>query len=73
MQLLLGLRRHDDDLSPQYVWTLFVPSFQKTTGSILSQVQWTITILIVLQTWLSPMQGIWSIGSVRKDLSAWEL
>jgi MFS transporter, OFA family, oxalate/formate antiporter len=43
--------------SPQYVWTLFVPSFQKTTGSILSEVQWTITLLIVLQTWLSPMQG----------------
>jgi oxalate/formate antiporter len=43
--------------SPQYVWTLFVPSFQKTTGSILSEVQWTITILIVLQTWLAPMQG----------------
>jgi MFS transporter, OFA family, oxalate/formate antiporter len=43
--------------SPQYVWTLFVPAFQKTTGSMLSQVQWTITILIVLQTWLSPLQG----------------
>jgi oxalate/formate antiporter len=43
--------------SPQYVWTLFVPSFQKTTGAILSEVQWTITFLIVLQTWLSPLQG----------------
>jgi OFA family oxalate/formate antiporter-like MFS transporter len=43
--------------SPQYVWTLFVPSFQKTTGAVLSDVQWTITILIVLQTWLSPAQG----------------
>jgi oxalate/formate antiporter len=43
--------------SPQYVWTLFVPSFQKTTGALLSEVQWTITILIVLQTWLSPLQG----------------
>ena len=43
--------------SPQYVWTLFLPSFQKTTGAALSDVQWTITILIVLQTWLSPVQG----------------
>src|SRR5262249_17198182 len=43
--------------SPQYVWTLFVPAFQTTTGAILSDVQWTITILIVLQTWLSPLQG----------------
>ena len=33
------------------------PRSKKTTGSILSEVQWTITILIVLQTWLAPMQG----------------
>jgi OFA family oxalate/formate antiporter-like MFS transporter len=57
VQLLLGFIVMMTISSPQYVWTLFVPSFQKTTGSILSQVQWTITILIVLQTWLSPLQG----------------
>src|SRR5215467_7074086 len=57
IQLLLGFIVMMTISSPQYVWTLFVPSFQKTTGSILSQVQWTITILIVLQTWLSPAQG----------------
>jgi MFS transporter, OFA family, oxalate/formate antiporter len=57
MQLLLGFIVMMTISSPQYVWTLFVPSFQRTTGSILSQVQWTITILIVLQTWLSPLQG----------------
>ena len=57
MQLLLGFIVMMTISSPQYVWTLFVPSFQNTTGSILSQVQWTITILIVLQTWLSPLQG----------------
>jgi MFS transporter, OFA family, oxalate/formate antiporter len=57
MQLLFGFVVMMMISSPQYVWTLFVPSFQKTTGSILSQVQWTITILIVLQTWLSPLQG----------------
>jgi oxalate/formate antiporter len=57
MQLLLGFIVMMTISSPQYVWTLFVPSFQKTTGTILSQVQWTITILIVLQTWLSPLQG----------------
>jgi MFS transporter, OFA family, oxalate/formate antiporter len=57
MQLLLGFIVMMTISSPQYVWTLFVPSFQKTTGSILSEVQWTITILIVLQTWLSPLQG----------------
>jgi MFS transporter, OFA family, oxalate/formate antiporter len=57
MQLLFGFIVMMTISSPQYVWTLFVPAFQKTTGSILSQVQWTITILIVLQTWLSPLQG----------------
>jgi len=56
-QLLLGFIVMMAISSPQYVWTLFVPSFQKTTGAILSDVQWTITVLIVLQTWLSPIQG----------------
>src|SRR3954471_7285179 len=57
LQLLLGFLVMMTISSPQYVWTLFVPSFQKATGSILSEVQWTITLLIVLQTWLSPLQG----------------
>jgi oxalate/formate antiporter len=43
--------------SPQYVWTLFTGAFQTKTGALLSDVQWTITLLIVLQTWLSPLQG----------------
>jgi OFA family oxalate/formate antiporter-like MFS transporter len=57
LQLLMGFIVMMVISSPQYVWTLFVPSFQKTTGAALSEVQWTITILIVLQTWLSPVQG----------------
>jgi MFS transporter, OFA family, oxalate/formate antiporter len=57
IQLLMGFIVMMVISSPQYVWTLFVPSFQKTTGAALSEVQWTITILIVLQTWLSPVQG----------------
>jgi MFS transporter, OFA family, oxalate/formate antiporter len=57
MQLLFGFIVMMTISSPQYVWTLFVPSFQKSTGSILSEVQWTITLVIVLQTWLSPLQG----------------
>ncbi len=57
VQLLMGFIVMMVISSPQYVWTLFVPSFQKTTGAALSDVQWTITILIVLQTWLSPVQG----------------
>jgi MFS transporter, OFA family, oxalate/formate antiporter len=57
LQLFLGFVIMMTISSPQYVWTLFSGSFQKTTGSILSEVQWTITILIVIQTWLSPAQG----------------
>jgi oxalate/formate antiporter len=57
VQLLMGFVVMMVISSPQYVWTLFVPSFQMTTGALLSDVQWTITILIVLQTWLAPVQG----------------
>ena len=56
-QLLLGFIIMMTISSPQYVWTLFTGSFQKSTGALLSEVQWTITILIVIQTWLSPAQG----------------
>jgi OFA family oxalate/formate antiporter-like MFS transporter len=57
LQLLVGFIVMMTISSPQYVWTLFTGPLQKTTGALLSDVQWTITILIVLQTWLSPVQG----------------
>ena len=57
LQLLLGFIIMMTISSPQYVWTLFTGSFQQSTGALLSEVQWTITILIVIQTWLSPVQG----------------
>jgi len=57
VQLLLGFIVMMTISSPQYVWTLFTGDFIKTTGGKLSDVQWTITILIVLQTWLAPVQG----------------
>jgi hypothetical protein len=59
VQLLMGFIVMMVISSPQYVWTLFVPSFQKTTGALLSEVQWTITILIVLQTWLARCRASW--------------
>jgi len=43
--------------SPQYVWTLFTKSFQDNLGATLAAVQVTFSLLIVLQTWLSPLQG----------------
>ncbi len=57
LQLLMGFIVMMTISSPQYVWTLFTGAFQTKTGALLSDVQWTITILIVLQTWLSPFQG----------------
>ena len=43
--------------SPQYAWTLFAKSFQDHLHSNLPAVQLTFSIVIVLQTWLSPLQG----------------
>ncbi|HEX5278738.1 MAG TPA: oxalate/formate MFS antiporter [Micropepsaceae bacterium] len=57
IQLALGLIAMMSISSPQYVWTLFVPSFQDATHASLPAVQVTFSILIVLQTWLAPVQG----------------
>jgi oxalate/formate antiporter len=43
--------------SPQYVWTLFTKPIMALYGVSLSEVQVTFSILIVLQTFLSPFQG----------------
>jgi MFS transporter, OFA family, oxalate/formate antiporter len=56
-QLVLGLIAMMAISSPQYVWTLFVKPFQATTGAALPAIQITFSLLIVLQTWLSPLQG----------------
>jgi MFS transporter, OFA family, oxalate/formate antiporter len=66
-QLLAGFIVMMTISSPQYVWTFFTAPFQQATGSLLSDVQWTITILIVLQTWLSPLQG-WLIDQFGPKL-----
>jgi MFS transporter, OFA family, oxalate/formate antiporter len=57
MQLVLGLVAMMSISSPQYVWTLFVKPFQATTGATLPAIQVTFSLLVVLQTWLSPIQG----------------
>jgi MFS transporter, OFA family, oxalate/formate antiporter len=56
-QLLFGLVCMMAISSPQYVWTLFTGPFTKHLGATLAQVQVTISVLIVLQTFLSPFQG----------------
>jgi OFA family oxalate/formate antiporter-like MFS transporter len=56
-QLLLGLVAMMSISSPSYVWTLFTKPFQDNLHSNLPAVQVTFSIVIVLQTWLSPLQG----------------
>lgn len=56
-QLALGLIAMMSISSPQYVWTLFTKSFQDGLGTTLPAIQVTFSVLIVLQTWLSPLQG----------------
>jgi len=57
IQLGLGLIAMMSISSPQYVWTLFVAPFQAATGAALPAIQVTFSVLIVLQTWLAPLQG----------------
>jgi OFA family oxalate/formate antiporter-like MFS transporter len=57
VQLVLGLVAMMAISSPQYVWTLFVAPLQKATNGSLPAIQVTFSLLIVLQTWLSPFQG----------------
>jgi len=43
--------------SPQYVWTLFTKPISAKLGVGLAELQVTFSLLIVLQTFLSPLQG----------------
>src|SRR5678816_3943895 len=44
--------------SPQYVWALFTQPLTAALGSTLAELQVTFSILIVIQTFLSPWQGV---------------
>jgi OFA family oxalate/formate antiporter-like MFS transporter len=54
---VLGLIAMMSISSPQYVWTLFTKPLQEALGAPLSAIQVTFTVVIVLQTFLSPLQG----------------
>jgi OFA family oxalate/formate antiporter-like MFS transporter len=56
-QLILGLICMMAISSPQYVWTLFTKPLTAQLGVKLSDLQVTFSIFIVLQTFLSPLQG----------------
>src|SRR5919106_2191491 len=57
IQLLLGLICMIVISSPQYVWALFTRPMSAELGVNLAQLQVTFSLLIVLQTFLSPCQG----------------
>lgn len=57
VQLGLGLVAMMAISSPQYVWTLFTKPFGEVTGASLPAIQVTFTVVIVLQTFFSPVQG----------------
>jgi MFS transporter, OFA family, oxalate/formate antiporter len=41
----------------QYAWTLFVPEIQKTFGWSRPSIQTAFTIFVIIQTWLTPLEG----------------
>src|ERR1700733_1764920 len=57
MQLVLGLLCMVVISSPQYVWTLFTQPLMASLQTRLAAIQITFSILIVVQTFLSPCQG----------------
>jgi len=57
VQLGLGVLAMMAISSPQYVWTLFTGPLNQRLGTTLAELQWTFSLLIILQTWLSPFQA----------------
>src|ERR1700750_2791980 len=56
-QLILGVIAMMAISSPQYVWTLFTGPLNQKLGKKLSELQWTFSLLIILQPWYSPLQA----------------
>jgi len=56
-QLALGVIAMMAISSPQYVWTLFTGPLNQKLGTTLAELQWTFSLLIILQTWCSPLQA----------------
>jgi len=56
-QLVIGIICMMAISSPQYVWTLFTGPLTEKLGVSLAQVQVTFSLLIILQTFFSPVQG----------------
>ena len=57
VQLILGTIAMMIISNPQYIWTLFVSPLQTKLAVNLATIQVTFSVLIIIQTWLSPVQG----------------
>lgn len=57
LQLILGVASMMAAANIQYAWTLFVPEIAKTYKWELSAIQWTFTLFVLVQTWLTPFEG----------------
>jgi oxalate/formate antiporter len=79
LQLVCGVICMMAISSPQYTWTLFTKPLAAQLGVKLPELQLTFSLLIVLQTFLSPLQGLLvdrfgprlliSLGTVLSGLS----
>lgn len=56
-QMALGFIAMMSISSPQYTWTLFIHPLESKFGASLAQLQVTFSLLIVLQTFCSPIQA----------------
>src|SRR6202161_3286253 len=56
-QLILGVIAMMAISSPQYVWTLFTGPLTQNLGTKLSDLQYTFSLLMILQTFFSPFQA----------------
>lgn len=56
-QLIFGVACMVAAANIQYAWTLFVPEIQKTFGWDRAAIQAAFTIFVIVQTWLTPLEG----------------
>ncbi|MFL7906092.1 MFS transporter, partial [Azospirillum argentinense] len=57
MQIVVGIVCMVAAANIQYAWTLFVPEIQATHGWTRASIQTAFTVFVVVQTWLTPIEG----------------
>lgn len=57
IQLLVGVICMVATANIQYAWTLFVPEIKETFGWDRASIQVAFTIFVLVQTWLTPVEG----------------